>query len=90
MGGAIDTNSEEYKQQQRMEAIRDAKCYIADCEWMITQLENNPDFAVEIKIGNITVGLTDQPKNVSMVTHLLQTQIHEAQKCIAGEPNGYE
>lgn len=90
MSSAKDPNSPEEKKLQRIELERECRMYIADCEWQISQLENEPDLAIEIKVGEITVGLTDGEQYTKQVIALLKYQIAEAKKCLAGKENGYE
>jgi len=86
-----DPNSQEFLERKRADTVREAKRYIADCEWMKTQVENNPEAAIEIRVsGQVIIGLTDRAENAAAINHLLDQQIHEAQKCINGEQNGFE
>lgn len=74
---------------ERAELEKECKVYIAECEFMIKCLEDDPDgYAVEITIVGQCIGLTDgfEPE----IIKILKKQIVEAQKCINGKENAYE
>ena len=73
----------------RADLEKECKEYIAECEYVIKMLEIDPDFyAIQITVKDVNIGLTDGFSG--HVISLLNAQIVEAQKCLAGEENGYE
>ena len=70
----------------RKRLIDDAKRHIADCKAMIALIENYPDYAVELKMKGIKIGLCSD----AVLIILLSAEIKEAEKAINNEPNKFE
>lgn len=83
--------SKEFKklhENRRKDLVNECKSYIIDCDYITQKLLNDSDHAIMIKVGSVSIGITDG--YCKEVIKLIKAQKEEAQKCIDGKPNNYE
>jgi hypothetical protein len=64
----------------------DALSHIGNCVSMKEQLKRKPDFAITVIVNDLEFGICDNYKFIE----LLNNEILQAERCIAGEKNKFE
>ena len=64
----------------------DALSHIGNCVSMKEQLTRKPDFAITIQVNDLEFGICDNDKFIK----LLNNEILQAERCIAGKKNKFE